>query len=135
LPKDTKQLLANYETVPQNIIRAIVDANSTRKDFLADAIIKTQPKTVGIYRLVMKEGSDNFRQSSVQGIMKRIKAKGIDVVVYEPALKEPYFFNSRVERDFSAFKNEVDIILANRMVPDLENVSEKVFTRDLFHEN
>lgn len=135
LPKDTKQLLANYDAVPQNIIRAIVDANATRKDFVADAIIKTQPKTVGIYRLVMKEGSDNFRQSSIQGIMKRIKAKGIDVVVYEPALKEPYFFNSRVERDFSAFKNEVDIILANRMVPDLENVSEKVFTRDLFHEN
>lgn len=135
LPKDTKQLLANYDAVPQNIISAIVDANATRKDFLADAIIKTQPKTVGIYRLVMKEGSDNFRQSSVQGIMKRIKAKGIDVVVYEPVLKEPYFFNSRVERDFSAFKNEVDIILANRMVPDLENVSEKVFTRDLFHEN
>ena len=135
LPKDTKQLLANYETVPQNIIRAIVDANSTRKDFLAAAIIKTQPKTVGIYRLVMKEGSDNFRQSSVQGIMKRIKAKGIEVVVYEPALKEPYFFNSRVETDLEAFKDSVTIILANRMVSDLEDVSEKVFTRDLFHEN
>ena len=135
LPKDTKQLLANYGDVPQNIILAIVDANSTRKDFLADVIIKTQPKTVGVYRLVMKEGSDNFRQSSVQGIMKRIKAKGIEVVVYEPALNEPYFFNSRVERDFSAFKNDVDIILANRMVSDLENVSEKVFTRDLFNEN
>ena len=135
LPKDTKQLLANYDAVPQNLIRAIVDANSTRKDFLADNIIKMQPKTVGIYRLVMKEGSDNFRQSSIQGIMKRIKAKGIEVVVYEPALKEPYFFNSRVERDLTAFKNDVDIILANRMVPDLENVSQKVFTRDLFHEN
>ena len=135
LPKDTKQLLANYDAVPQNIIRAIVDANSTRKDFLADAIIKKQPKTVGVYRLVMKEGSDNFRQSSIQGIMKRIKAKGIEVVVYEPELKEPYFFNSRVETDFSAFKDSVDIILANRIVSDLENVSEKVFTRDLFHEN
>ena len=135
LPKDTKQLLANYDAVPQNLIRAIVDANTTRKDFLADYIIKTQPKTVGIYRLVMKEGSDNFRQSSIQGIMKRIKAKGIEVVVYEPAFKEPYFFNSRVERDLTAFKNDVDIILANRIVPDLENVSQKVFTRDLFHEN
>ena len=135
LPKDTKQLLANYDAIPQNIIRAIVDANSTRKDFLADVIIKTQPKTVGIYRLVMKEGRDNFRQSSVQGIMKRIKAKGIEVVVYEPALKEPYFFNSRVEADLNAFKGSMDIILANRMVSDLENVSEKVFTRDLFHEN
>lgn len=135
LPKDTKQLLANYDTIPQNIIRAIVEANSTRKDFLADVIVKTQPKIVGIYRLVMKEGSDNYRQSSVQGIMKRIKAKGIEVVVYEPALKEPYFFNSRVERDLTGFKNNVDIILANRMVPDLENVAQKVFTRDLFHEN
>jgi len=135
LPKDTKQLLANYDAVPQNIIRAIVDANSTRKDFLADVIIKTQPKTVGIYRLVMKEGSDNFRESSIQGIMKRIKAKGIEVVVYEPALKEPHFFNSRVETDLTEFKNSVDIILANRIVSDLENVSEKVFTRDLFHEN
>ena len=135
LPKDTKQLLANYDAVPQNIIRAIVDANSTRKDFLADLIIKKQPKAVGIYRLVMKEGSDNFRQSSIQGIMKRIKAKGVEVVVYEPALEEPLFFNSRVEADLNAFKDNVDIILANRMVSDLENVSEKVFTRDLFHEN
>jgi len=135
LPKDTKQLVANYDTVPQNIIRAIVEANSTRKDFLADAIIKTQPKTVGIYRLVMKEGSDNFRQSSVQGIMKRIKAKGIEVVVYEPALNEPYFFNSRVETDLKAFKDSVDIILANRMASDLDDVSDKVCTRDLFHEN
>ena len=135
LPKDTKQLLANYDAVPQNIIRAIVDANSTRKDFLADQIIKTQPKTVGIYRLVMKAGSDNFRQSSIQGIMKLIKAKGIEVVVYEPALKEPYFFNSRVETDLNAFRDSMDIILANRMVSDLWDVSEKVFTRDLFHEN
>ncbi len=132
LPKDSKQLLANYQAVPQNMIRAIVDANSTRKDFLADVIIKKRPKTVGIYRLVMKDGSDNFRQSSVQGIMKRIKAKGIGIVVYEPALKEPYFFNSRVETDFNAFTNGVDMILANRVVPELKNVAEKVFTRDLF---
>ena len=132
LPKDTKQLLANYDQVPQNIIRAIVDANSTRKDFLADQIIKKQPKTVGIYRLVMKVGSDNFRQSSIQGIMKRIKAKGIEVVVYEPELHEDDFFNSRVETDISVFKNNVDIILANRMVPELEDAAEKVFTRDLF---
>ena len=132
LPKDTKQLLANYDAVPQNIIRAIVDANSTRKDFLADQIIKTQPKAVGIYRLVMKAGSDNFRQSSIQGIMKRIKAKGIEVVVYEPKLDAAEFFNSRVERDFGEFKRSVDIILANRMVPELEDVAEKVFTRDLF---
>jgi UDPglucose 6-dehydrogenase len=132
LPKDTKQLLANYDTVPQNIIRAIVDANSTRKDFLADVIIKKEPKTVGVYRLVMKTGSDNFRQSSIQGIMKRIKAKGIEVVVYEPELAEVEFFNSRVERYLSKFKKSADIILANRMVSELEDVSEKVFTRDLF---
>lgn len=132
LPKDTKQLLANYDTVPQNIIRAIIDANSTRKDFLADVIIKRQPRTVGIYRLVMKAGSDNFRQSSIQGIMKRIKAKGIEVVVYEPELHAEEFFNSRVERDFGEFKRGVDIILANRMVPELDDVSKKVFTRDLF---
>ena len=132
LPKDTKQLLANYKAVPQNIIRAIVDANSTRKDFLADQIIKTQPKTVGIYRLLMKSGSDNFRQSSIQGIMKRVKAKGIEVVVYEPELSSPEFFNSMFERDFVEFKRGVDIILANRMVPELVDVSEKIFTRDLF---
>lgn len=135
LPKDTKQLLANYDAVPQNIIHAIVNANSTRKDFLADTILKDEPNTVGIYRLVMKEGSDNFRQSAVQGIMKRIKAKGVEVVLYEPALKEAYFFNSRVETDLNAFKESVDIILTNRMVSDLEDVSEKVFTRDLFNEN
>ena len=135
LPKDTKQLLANYDAVPQNIIRAIVDANSTRKDFLADVIIERKPKIVGIYRLVMKAGSDNFRQSSIQGIMKRLKAKGIEVVVYEPELKAPEFFNSRVETDFILFKKRVDIILANRMVPELETVSEKVFTRDLFGAN
>ncbi len=132
LPKDTKQLLANYDNVPQNIIRAIVDANSTRKDFLADLIVKKQPKIVGIYRLVMKAGSDNFRQSSIQGIMKRIKAKGIEIVIYEPELKERNFFNSCVETDLSLFKQKVDIILANRMVNNLEDVHEKVFTRDLF---
>lgn len=132
LPKDTKQLLANYDAIPQNIIRAIVDANSTRKDFLADIIIKKQPKTVGVYRLAMKEGSDNFRQSSIQGIMKRIKAKGIEVIVYEPELKDTHFFNSYVETDQSVFKDSMDIILTNRMVADLEDVREKVFTRDLF---
>jgi UDPglucose 6-dehydrogenase len=132
LPKDTKQLLANYNAIPQNIIQAIVDANSTRKDFLADMIVKIKPKTVGIYRLAMKKGSDNFRQSSIQGIMKRIKAKGIDVIVYEPELNESQFFNSRVEKDFGKFKGDVDIILTNRMVRELESVSEKVFTRDLF---
>ena len=135
LPKDTKQLLANYHAVPQNIIRAIVDANSTRKDFLADTIIKTQPNTVGVYRLVMKAGSDNFRQSSIQGIMKRLKAKGIKVVVYEPEFKEPDFFNSRVEKDLNAFKKSAEIILANRMVHELEDVAQKVFTRDLFGED
>ncbi|MDA9369386.1 nucleotide sugar dehydrogenase [Amylibacter sp.] len=132
LPKDTKQLLANYDSIPQNIIRAIVDANATRKNFLADEIIKKQPKIVGVYRLVMKTGSDNFRQSSIQGIMKRIKAKGIEVVVYEPELKEAEFFNSIVEADLDLFKKNADIILANRMVSDLDDVYEKVFTRDLF---
>ena len=135
LPKDTKQLLANYNSVPQNIIRAIVDANSTRKDFLANEIIKKQPKVVGVYRLVMKSESDNFRQSSVQGIMKRIKAKGIEVIIYEPALSENMFFSSRVETDLETFKNYSDIIISNRYVADLDDVIEKVFTRDLFNEN
>jgi UDPglucose 6-dehydrogenase len=132
LPKDTKQLLANYDTVPQNIIRAIVDSNSTRKDFLADAIVEQNPKTVGVYRLAMKAGSDNFRQSSIQGIMKLIKAKGIEVIVYEPELEEFDFFNSRVERDLNAFKDSTDIILANRITHELDDVADKVFTRDLF---
>ena len=132
LPKDTKQLLANYNSVPQNLMRAIVDANSTRKDFLADIIIKMQPKVVGIYRLAMKSGSDNFRQSSIQGIMKRIKGKGIEVVVYEPDLPGTDFFNSRIETNLNIFKDSVDVILANRMHLELEAVKYKVFTRDLF---
>ena len=135
LPKDTKQLLANYDSVPQNIIRAIVDANSTRKDFLAAEIAKTEPKTVGIYRLVMKEGSDNFRQSSIQGIMKRIKAKGITVIVYEPMFPGSNFFNSEVLTDLLQFKSSSDLIVANRVTAELADVAEKVFTRDLFHEN
>lgn len=135
LPKDTKQLLANYDAVPQNIIRAIVDANSTRKDFLADVIVKTQPKTVGIYRLVMKDGSDNCRQSSVQGIMKRIKAKGIEVIVYEPALLRDTYFNSKVVADLNEFKRKADVIVANRMTDELVDFHHKVFTRDLFNEH
>lgn len=132
MPKDTKQLLANYDEVPSNLIRAIVDSNRTRKDFIADKIIEKKPKIVGVHRLVMKSGSDNFRASAIQGIMKRIKAKGIEVVVYEPALKEDEFFHSRVIQDLEAFKAMSDVIVANRLSVDIQDVSHKVFTRDLF---
>ena len=132
LPKDTKQLLANYSNVPNNLIRAIVDSNTTRKDFIANSIIRKNPKRVGIYRLVMKAGSDNFRASAIQGVMKRIKAKGIDVVIYEPTLKEPDFFNSKVLTNLNEFKQSCDVIIANRMVSDLNDVTDKVYTRDLF---
>jgi UDPglucose 6-dehydrogenase len=132
LPKDTQQLLANYSAVPQNMIRAVVDANTTRKDFLAMDIVKKKPKVVGIYRLIMKAGSDNFRASSVQGIMKRIKAKGIEVVVYEPMLKQDRFFGSEVVRDLMSFKSRCDLIVANRRSLELSDVDEKVYTRDLF---
>ncbi|WP_018176964.1 nucleotide sugar dehydrogenase [Thioalkalivibrio sp. AKL8] len=133
LPKDTKQLLANYDEVPNNIIKAIVDANRTRKDFVSDAIIKRQPKVVGIYRLVMKSGSDNFRASAIQGVMKRIKAKGIEVVVYEPELPDDEFYRSRVIRDLDEFKRVSDVIVANRITDDLRDQTDKVYTRDLFN--
>lgn len=132
LPKDTKQLLANYDRVPQNLIQAIVNSNTTRKDFIAEQIISKHPQTVGIYRLAMKAGSDNFRSSAVQGVMKRIKAKGVKVVVYEPLLNEKYFFNSDVTHELDNFKARCDVIIANRMVDELDDVCEKVFTRDLF---
>lgn len=132
LPKDTKQLLANYSDVPQNLIRAIVDANRTRKDFLADQIIARSPRKVGVFRLTMKAGSDNFRHSSIQGIMKRIKAKGIEVIVYEPTLTEDQFFGSRVMKDLKTFKAESDVIVANRNVPELSDCLDKLFTRDIF---
>ena len=135
LPKDTKQLLANYNDVPQNIIQAIVDANTTRKDFIAKLVLERQPKLVGVYRLVMKSGSDNFRASSIQGVMKRVKAKGVEIAVFEPALTDSHFYNSEVIRDKLEFFDRCDVILANRMTPELETVADKVITRDLFGDN
>jgi UDPglucose 6-dehydrogenase len=135
LPKDTKQLLANYQQVPQNLIRAIIDANVTRKDFIADDVLQRNPKRVGIYRLAMKAGSDNFRDSAIQGIMKRIKARGVKVIIYEPLLSQKRFFNSKVYDNLELFKQKSDLIIANRMSTALEDVSSKVYTRDLFGES
>ena len=135
LPKDTKQLLANYQDVPQSLISAIIQSNTTRKDFIAEEILKKSPKIVGIYRLVMKAGSDNFRQSAIQGVMKRLKAKGVEIVIYEPALKEDSFYHSKIMKDLEQFKAVSDVIVANRTVAELEDVLDKVFTRDLFGDN
>ncbi|MDA9966351.1 UDP-glucose 6-dehydrogenase, partial [Gammaproteobacteria bacterium] len=133
LPKDTKQLMANYKDIPNSLITAIVDANSTRKDFIANSIIKKRPKVVGVYRLIMKNNSDNYRTSSIQGIMKRIKAKGIPVVVYEPILKEDNFFQSEIIKDLNKFKKMSDIIIVNRMTEEIRDVEHKIYTRDLFN--